>query len=180
VNHSQTPELEEYHGRAINLNADDSHLPFHGSFLIQEMRVRGRWPFRPDRPISLPIKWQRWIHYPADDDDDDHNNNEQHRSPDPAKEVATRDIPSAVMRMPPLLTAHQPLNEDTSFSANAATRQEPTFTPTNLFANPAKLRAMKSSFSQQPNWKAAVVEGETWEGTAEDNVEKWRTLVGSS
>jgi hypothetical protein len=39
---------------------------------------------------------------------------------------------------------------------------------------------MKRSFSQQPNWKAAVVEGETWEGTAEDNIEKWVKLVGGS
>jgi len=185
VNHSQIPELEEYHGHAINLNADDSRLSFHGSFLIQEMRVRGRWPFRDDRPISLPIEWQRWIPAPADPaaaaDDD---KNEQHGSPDPAKEVATRDIlPSAVVQMPPPDSgfSHQPLNEDTSFSANPATPQQSrTVTPTNLFANPEKLSAMKRSFSQQPNWKAAVVEGETWEGTAEDNVEKWQGLVGEN
>jgi hypothetical protein len=58
INHSQDPALEEYHGRAINLHPGCPRLPFHGSFLIQEMRVRGRWPFRADRPISLPINWQ--------------------------------------------------------------------------------------------------------------------------
>lgn len=191
MNHSQTQDLEKYHGRAINLNADDSRVAFHGSFLIQEMRVRGRWPFRADRLISLPIQWQRWIHAlaptgatAADDDDGDddsnNNNNEQHGSLDPAGEDAAHNIlPSAVMQMPPLIPDsgfnHQ--NEDTSFPVNATTRQQPqTFTPTNLFANPAKLQAIKHSFSQEPNWKATVVEGETWEGTAEDNIEKWRGL----
>jgi hypothetical protein len=61
VNYSQHPSLEQHHGRAINLNVGDPRLPFHGSFLIQEMRVRARWPFRADRPISLPIDWQGWI-----------------------------------------------------------------------------------------------------------------------
>ena len=83
--------------------------------------------------------------------------------------------------MLPLLTPdHQHLNED-GLSTNAATQQQSqTFTPTNLFANPGKLRSIKHSFSQQPNWKAVIVEGETWEGTAEDNMEKWRGLVGGS
>jgi hypothetical protein len=34
-------------------------VPFPGSFLFHEMRVRRRWPFRTDRSILLPI--QAWI-----------------------------------------------------------------------------------------------------------------------
>ena len=196
VNHSQDPGAEQYHGHSINLNAGDPRLPFHGAFLIQEMRVRGRWPFRTDRPITVPINWQG--HFPAPDDDDDgdgdghddHNNNNNNNkhpgNPDPERgnDAANHDIlPSTVMRTPPLPTLdsglNRDLNEDNSFSVNAATRRQPqTFTPTNLFANPAELRAMKHSFSQQPNWKAAVVEGETWEGSAEENIAKWGRLVG--
>lgn len=52
------------------------------------------------------------------------------------------------------------------------------FTPTNPFANPAELQSLKDSFSRQPNWKASVLEGETWEGTAEENVKKWQRLMG--
>lgn len=198
VNHSQDGTLEQYHGRAINLNADDSRVPFHGAFLSQEMRVRGRWLFRADRPISLPIDWQTWIPTIADNDgdsdgDDGDNGNGSgghghgrwhgggNGSPGPARGSTRSIFPSA---MPPLLTPDSGfgnLNEDTSFSAYAATRQQPlTFTPTNPFTNPAELQAIKHSFSQQPNWKAAVVEGETWEGTAEDNIEKWQKLVGRS
>jgi hypothetical protein len=50
----------------------------------------------------------------------------------------------------------------------------------NPFANPAQLAALKESFHQQPNWKAAVVEAETWEGSAEENILKWKKLAGPS
>jgi hypothetical protein len=49
----------------------------------------------------------------------------------------------------------------------------------NPFANRIELEALRRSFAEEPNWKAAVVEGETWEGTTEENVEKWRELVGA-
>ena len=48
------------------------------------------------------------------------------------------------------------------------------FIPTNPFANPSALQVLKEFFA---NWKAAVVEGETWEGTsADENAAKWRKL----
>jgi hypothetical protein len=136
----------------INLNAGDPRLLFYGASLIQEMRVRGRWPFRADCPISL----QGGI--PAGDGDgdgDDHNNDNERRGKADPTDRGDNDagnrvtLPSAVMRIP-----GQYPNEDTSFSVNAATRQQPQTvisTPTNPFANPAELRALKSSFSQQPN-----------------------------
>ena len=149
------------------------------------MRVRGRWPFRADRPISLPINWQVWIP-PNNDDDDPTDDGDINDNPDGAdggsNDAATRDtLPSAMLRSPPMFTPNSVSdhNDDNSFSVNTATRQQPqTFTPTNPFANPAELQAMKRSFAQQPNWKATVVEGETWEGNAEENIAKWRGLVG--
>jgi hypothetical protein len=48
----------------------------------------------------------------------------------------------------------------------------------NPFANIVELDVLKRSFAVQPNWKAAVVEGESWEGNAEDNIVKYRRLVG--
>jgi hypothetical protein len=50
------------------------------------------------------------------------------------------------------------------------------FIPTNPFANPTELQALKESFAEQPNWKAAVMEGTTWEGSADENAAKWRKL----
>jgi hypothetical protein len=49
------------------------------------------------------------------------------------------------------------------------------FIPTN-FANPVTLQGLKDSFAEQPTWKAAVVEGNTWEGNADENATKWRRL----
>jgi len=43
---------------------------------------------------------------------------------------------------------------------------------TNPMTNPPKLEAVIHSTHQQPNWKAAVIEGESWEDTVEDTVEK--------
>ncbi|KIL55321.1 hypothetical protein M378DRAFT_91062, partial [Amanita muscaria Koide BX008] len=50
------------------------------------------------------------------------------------------------------------------------------FIPSNPFTNPASLKALKKSFAKQPNWKAAVMEGTTWEGNADENAAKWRKL----
>src|SRR5262245_48287238 len=64
VNHTRTPENEPYHGRAVRLYSGDTRVPFYGSFLDHEMRVRGRYPYVPefeDRPIKLPFEWQSWI-----------------------------------------------------------------------------------------------------------------------
>jgi hypothetical protein len=41
-------------------------MPFHGAFLIHEMRVRGFWPFAEHRVIPLPIPWQTWIQHTLD------------------------------------------------------------------------------------------------------------------
>jgi hypothetical protein len=160
INQSQSKKLEPYHGRAINLCPGD-RLPYHGAFLIHEMRVRGYWPLREDRPISLPIPWPNWDSRDGgddndcsdgdSDDDDDHNKN-----PDKA-------------------------NYDHSASSRTTTpfgQQSKTFTPTNPFSNLTELHAMKDSFAEQPNWKSAVIEGETWEGTAKENVNKWRGVMG--
>ena len=50
------------------------------------------------------------------------------------------------------------------------------FIPTNPFTNSASLQALKQSFAKQPNWKAAIKEGTTWEGNADENAAKWRKL----
>ena len=41
INHSQVAGMEQWHGRAINLQEEDDRLPFHGAFLVHEARVGG-------------------------------------------------------------------------------------------------------------------------------------------
>ena len=66
-------DLEVYHGKAINLDASDDRVPFHGAFLFHEMRVRSYWPLREDRAIPLPIRRVDWLTPDGDNGDDDGN-----------------------------------------------------------------------------------------------------------
>ena len=50
----------------------------------------------------------------------------------------------------------------------------------NPFQDPELLESMRHQWQQLPNWKAATVEGLTWEGTAEENAKKYAELVGVS
>jgi hypothetical protein len=49
---------------------------------------------------------------------------------------------------------------------------------TNPFENVAELETLKCDFAQQPNWKASLVEGESWEGTTDENIAKWHKIMG--
>ena len=151
------------------------------------MRVRGYNPLREDRAIPLPIRWVDWLTADDDDDDDgddrdsddgaggggdgDGNNGDgggggrhggqvsrgRERSGDGNNETSGR-----------LLRSRGPV-PGSSASGKV-------FIPSNPFTNPASLKALKKSFAEQPNWKAAVREGTTWEGNADENAAKWRKL----
>jgi hypothetical protein len=45
------------------------------------------------------------------------------------------------------------------------------------FANPAEMKALKRSFVEQPNWKAAIKEGEKWEGSSQENTNKYQGII---
>jgi hypothetical protein len=136
--------MEEFHGRAVRLYPDNPRTPFHGAFVDQEMRTRGRYPYQPafaDRPIELPIPWQTWI----------------------------TDAPGG----------HDgEATADTGPAGDIHEGQKPTtITFTNPMTNPSELEAVIRSARQQPNWKAAVIEGESWEDTAEENIAKYRRVM---
>lgn len=180
INYSRMEDMERFHGRAVNLNPSDPRTPFHGAFLIHEMRVRGRWPLLSDRQIPLPILWQSWIpgpdvnlsqahHGHGEDEDEDHADDrmgEEHDSTsDDSSELSSTPTPQHSSDHPP---SHHNPNASGNFKMS-----------TDPFANPVELDALKRSFAVQPNWKAAVVEGESWEGNAEQNTAKYRRLVGA-
>ena len=162
--------LEAYHGKAINLDASGNRLPFHGAFLFHEMRVRGYWPLREDQAIPLPIQWVDWLTI-----DDDNNNDGDHggrggqsRGGRGRGKRGGHGRGSNNETSSRLLRSHGPV-PGSSASGKV-------FTPSNPFTNPALLKALKKSFVEQPNWKAAVIEGTTWEGNADENAAKWRKL----
>jgi hypothetical protein len=76
INHSNSPSLSAFHGRAIRLFPNDSRLPFHGAFLVHEVRVRGHYPFAADSILRLPIEWQSWTGLAPDDDGGDNGHDD--------------------------------------------------------------------------------------------------------
>jgi len=48
----------------------------------------------------------------------------------------------------------------------------------NPFQDPGLLDSMRRQWQELPNWKSATIEGLTWEGTAEENAQKYISLVG--
>jgi hypothetical protein len=151
INHSQNPDVDGYHGQTINLHPGDPRLPFHGAFLIHEGRVRAHWPLNRDRAIPSPIPWVPWINPGGGGGRGGGNSGE-------------------IVGVYNLRATVRPHADPGSGAA------EKVFIPTNPFTNPTTLEALKTSFAEQPTWKAAVREGATWEGNAEENAAKWRRL----
>ena len=130
------------------------------------MRVRGYWPLREDRAIPLPIRWVDWI---TADDEDDHDGGG--RGGHGGQVSRGRQVGygrGSNETSGRLLRSRGPVP--------GSSASEKVFIPRNPFTNPASLKALKKSFAKQPNWKAAVMEGTTWEGNANENVAKWRKL----
>jgi len=48
----------------------------------------------------------------------------------------------------------------------------------NPFQDPELLDSMRRQWQELPNWKSAMVEGLTWEGTTEENMQKYISHVG--
>ena len=152
------------------------------------MRVRGYHPLSEDRAIPLPIRWVDWLTTDDDDDDDgddrdggdgagdggdggdgDGNNGDGGGGGKHGGQVSRgRGGNNETSGRPPSLCSRGPV-PGSSASGKV-------FIPSNPFTNPASLKALKKSFAEQPNWKAAVREGITWEGNADENAAKWRKL----
>ena len=150
------------------------------------MRVHGYWPLRLDRAITLPIRWVDWL--TTDDDDDDGDTRD---SDDGAGDGGDGDGDNGDGggrgqvgrgrgeqggrgRGGNNETSRRLLRSCGPHPGSSASGK--VFIQRNRFTNPASLKALKKSFAKQPNWKAAVMAGTTWEGNADENAAKWRKL----
>jgi len=146
------------------------------------MRVRGFWPLREDRAIDLPIERVDWLVDGDGDDSDDDDGGDVNNGDGGGRERGGRAGQGGRGRG----NGHnqRPDNHDTGGGRHLRSRgpvpdsslSGKVFTPTNPFTNPVSLQALKKSFAKQPNWKAAIKEGTTWEGNADENAAKWRKL----
>jgi hypothetical protein len=163
------------------------------------MRVRGHFPLGEDRPLRLPIQWQAWMPEAGsnngngsddggedDDHDDDHTDGNirdgyaDDNHPRRGGTVRGRQgVMSDIHHSLPSGSSPQcsGLRYDISPKAPRSTPPPKFLIFTNPFANVVELEALKRDFAQQPNWKASLVEGESWEGTTEENIAKYQKLV---
>ena len=143
--------------------------------------MRGFWPLCEDRSIPSPIPWVDWI----DDGDDGDDDNRGGRGGGRGRGRGGRGRGRGG-------NGHNqgPGNNESGPSGDTGGGRQlrssgpvpgssvpgKMFIPTNPFTDPAALQALKEFFAEQPNWKAAVREGTTWEGSADENAAKWRKL----
>lgn len=132
-------------------------MPFPTAFLVMEARTRGFWPFQPDRDM----KFQK------------------------AQTVAGLEIsPSSsggsggTERLNHLSGGSGSGGAEDSdgggggawSSTGAAFDGNDTIRLSNPFENPKELEKLVAGYRKLPNWKAAIIEGTSWAGTAEENI----------
>lgn len=149
---------------AVQLFPSDERI-LNGTFINQEMHVRGRYPYIPDyadRPIGVPLKWQRWITGAPDggnggvgETSGDSGDESSGDSGDGGYDKeANRDLPKK--------------------------KNPTTIVFKNLMTNPSELEGIMRYARQQPSWRAAVIEGESWDGTTEENIATYLRVLPSS
>ncbi|KAJ6614007.1 hypothetical protein B0H10DRAFT_1951032 [Mycena sp. CBHHK59/15] len=150
----------------VNSNLD---LQLSSNYLSAWLRVRGFWPFLDDRPITTRGAWQPWIDpafigprdEPQNEDEDD---NEQDGLHNDEKGNDTYQWSRLSCVQWPAHDSESPPENATSATSGTLDSAAPgTITLTNPFTNPVALETFRKSFAAQPNWKASLMEGETWE-----------------
>jgi hypothetical protein len=161
VNYSNKPSLQQFHGKAIALDIRDRHAPFASLFIIHEMRVRGFHPFEPTGPAMPNGPWQDWILSDGVFDD--------------ASGSFKRDSPP-----------DNGDNGNNSFSAQSQLQFQPTTMSTGdatsdgrkVTLNADVIADILAATRAMPSWKACEVEGTSWTGTAEENIQKYVSSIG--
>ncbi|EJF59951.1 hypothetical protein DICSQDRAFT_64233 [Dichomitus squalens LYAD-421 SS1] len=160
INHSNRHEAQEHHGKAIALDIQHRHVPFPSAFIIHEVRVRAAWPFQPDPHVPDEINWQDWI---TSDGVVDATGKFRH-DPEPDKHDVPLPSPSSPVE------TQVPSLEAAGTGTSGWRRLAPV--DDDLIA---KILAFQHTM---PSWKACVIEGTSWDGTAEENMQKYVSIVG--
>ncbi|KAH9002951.1 hypothetical protein EDB86DRAFT_2894147 [Lactarius hatsudake] len=151
VNYSGSDELQGYHGKAIGLDNQDRHAPFPSLFIIHEIRVRG---FHPFQPISTEVPdgnpFQDWIIAGGVFD-----NSFKRDLPDSAGNSSVTTLP----QFPHVATNTGPGVHTLELNANI-------------------INEILAATRAMPSWKACQVEGTSWDGTANENIEKYISSIG--
>ena len=130
------------------MDADHSHAPFPATFLVHEQRVRGYWPFSRPSPIppSNPFPKQDWIISDAEDVSAGENGGGEGSYSVAMKKEGSKTMCNLISS-----------SDTTSFALDAET-----------------IDKIISASRKSESWKACVQEGTSWEGTAEENIVKYK------
>ena len=157
VNYSNHPDLQSFHGKAVALDIRDRHAPFPSLFIIHEMRVRGFHPFEPVSPaISHELSWQDWI---LSDGVFDDTSGSFNRAPPP--DNGNADNRSSAQPRLPTTSAGDRSSVGLMLELNASVIAE-----------------ILSVTRAMPSWKTCQMEGTSWTGTAEENIQKYVSSIG--
>jgi hypothetical protein len=155
INYSNHRYLQEFHGKAIALDIKEKYAPFPSLFIIHEMRVRGFHPFQPVVPtVPDDIPWQDWIL--------------SDQVFDNASDSFKRDRPPPNRNRRPA-QAQLPSHPTTTASSSQRT----------LALNADVIADILAATRAMPSWKACQVEGTSWTGTAEENMQKYVSSIGA-
>jgi hypothetical protein len=154
INYSGRWGLQPFHGKAIVLDIKDRHAPFPYLFIIHEMRVRGFHPFMPIQP-SMPdgILWQDWI---LDDGVFDSTANSFRRD-SPPESAPSQQLPQS----------QSPTNAGGASSGRY-----------DMALNEDIIEKILAATRAMPSWKACQLEGTSWAGMAEENTQKYVSVIG--
>jgi hypothetical protein len=159
INYSGHLNLQQFHGKAVALDIKEKYAPFPSLFIIHEMRVRGFHPFQPiDPTIPDNIPWQDWIL--SDHVFDNTSDSFKRDRPPPNRNSSV----SAQTQLP---------FHPTTTSPDGASSSQRT-----LALNADVIADILAATHAMPSWKACQVEGTSWSGTAEENIEKYVSSIG--
>ena len=153
-------ELAPYHGKAIALDINDRYAPFPSLFIIHEMRVRGFHPFDFINPsIPSSIAWQDWV---------------------TTSEVLNTSG-SFIRESPPWTRTGStpPPQFQPMASAMSGGKSESGVSRLAPLDNNLINQILEATYAM-PSWKACMIEGTSWDGTAEENIKKYVSDIGVS
>ncbi|KAM6490479.1 hypothetical protein JOM56_013822, partial [Amanita muscaria] len=157
VNRSDHPSLHKLHGKAIALDIKGRHAPFPSLFIIHEVRA-GFFPFAPNPDMPNNSAWQDWI---LSDGVFDNVSGSFKRNSLPHDSNCCN---SSVTAQPQLQFPPATTNAGAASSGGCT-----------LALNADDILAATRAM---PSWKACQVEGSSWTGTAEENIQKYVSSIG--
>ncbi|VDC05162.1 unnamed protein product [Peniophora sp. CBMAI 1063] len=171
VNPAQDRSLGHLHGKAVALSPHDRHAVYAALFEIHEARVRGLHSFMPGIvDIDAPIAFQDWI---VEDGFVSDSGGLRHCSGRP---MIQEGIPTAGQLSAATTTdAIEPTS--TPQQNMPSTGDVPHFITLGPHDDITPILAAQH---RSESWKQAGIELTDWSGTAEENIRKYRELVGSS